>query len=83
MLTQLQRKGVRIPQDVSVIVIDEMQSTRHFVPPLTVLSQSPFQLGRRGLNKLIQMLCGEDDGAPEVLPTQLIVRESVADLPGE
>jgi DNA-binding LacI/PurR family transcriptional regulator len=78
MLAVLQRNNVRIPQDLSVIVIDEMQATRHFTPPLTTLSQSPYQLGRRGLGKLVEMLCGEDDGVPETLPTELIVRDSTA-----
>jgi DNA-binding LacI/PurR family transcriptional regulator len=77
LLAVLQRTGVQIPQDLSIIIIDEMEMIRHFTPPLTVLSQSPYQLGRRGLNKLIQMLRGEDEGCPEMLPIELIVRASV------
>jgi|SRR5579884_194547 len=78
MLSVLQRHRVSIPQDLSVIVIDEMQVTHHFTPSLTVLRQSPYELGRRGLNKLIRMCCGEDEGLPEMLPTQLVPRDSVA-----
>lgn len=71
-------KGVRIPEDLSVILIDDRSIVLNSLPPLTVLSQSPYELGRRGLRKLIRMLRGEDGGRPEMLPTELIVRSSVA-----
>ncbi len=77
LLTLVQRKGIQIPQDLSVIVIDEREVVRHYLPSLTVLSQSPYQLGRRGLSKLIRMLRGEDEGDPEMLPTELILHDSV------
>ncbi|HLK61484.1 MAG TPA: GntR family transcriptional regulator [Chthonomonadaceae bacterium] len=78
MLSVVERAGIAIPGDLSIIVIDEMQVTQRFTPPLTVLRQSPYELGRRGLNKLVRMCCGEDDGLPEMLPTELIPRQSVA-----
>jgi GntR family transcriptional regulator of arabinose operon len=83
MISILQRHGFHIPHDLSIIVIDDLQNSRHFVPSLTALSQSPYQLGRRGLEKLIQMLRGEDEGQPEMLPTELIVRDSVLARPAE
>ncbi len=78
MLSLLLRHGVKIPEDLSVIVIDEVQAVQHFVPALTVLRQPAYELGRRALAKVLQMLRGEDDGAPEVLATELILRDSVA-----
>jgi DNA-binding LacI/PurR family transcriptional regulator len=78
MLSLLLQHGVKIPEDLSVIVIDEVQAVQHFVPALTVLRQPTYELGRRALAKVLQMLRGEDDGAPEVLATELIPRDSVA-----
>jgi GntR family transcriptional regulator of arabinose operon len=77
LLAALQRQGVRIPDDLSVIVIDEVQALRYHLPTLTVLRQPTFELGQRGLAKLIGILNGTDEGAPEVLPTELIPGESV------
>lgn len=78
MLALLRNRNVSIPGELSVVCIDDMQMARHYSPPLTVLSQSAYQLGRSGLAKLTRMLRGEDDGRPELLATELIERESVA-----
>jgi DNA-binding LacI/PurR family transcriptional regulator len=80
-LAALRRQNVRIPEDLSVIVVDEVQALRHHDPPLTVLRQPTYELGRRGLAKLLAMLSGTDQGGPEVLPTELILRESVRPCP--
>jgi DNA-binding LacI/PurR family transcriptional regulator len=77
MLAVLANQGVRVPEDLSVVVIDERAALRHHVPALTVVRQPVQELGRRGLAKLLAMLRGEDDGAPEILPTELVVRDSV------
>jgi DNA-binding LacI/PurR family transcriptional regulator len=76
-LAALRRQNVRIPDELSIVVVDEVQALRHHDPPLTVLRQPTYELGRRGLAKLLAMLSGTDDGGPEVLPTELILRESV------
>lgn len=76
-LAALRRQSVRIPEDLSVVVVDEVQALRHHDPPLTVLRQPTYELGRRGLAKLLAIFSGTDDSKPEVLPTELILRESV------
>lgn len=76
-LAALRRQQVRIPDDLSIVVVDEVQALRHHDPPLTVLRQPAYELGRRGLEKLLALLAGEDNGAPEILPTELVLHESV------
>lgn len=76
----LRRQNIQVPQDLSVIAVDEVQALRHHYPPLTVVRQPTYELGRRGLAKLIGMLSGEDDGSPEILPTELLLRDSVRNL---
>lgn len=76
----LAHQGVRIPDDLSVIVMDDRSIWRHHWPPLTVLRQPSHELGRRGMAKLLALLRGEDEGHPEILPVELIQRESVRPL---
>lgn len=73
----LAHQGVRIPEDLSVVVMDDRSMWRHHWPPLTVMRQPSHELGRRGMVKLLAMLRGEDEGLPEILPVELIQRESV------
>jgi DNA-binding LacI/PurR family transcriptional regulator len=83
LLVVLAREGARIPDDVSIILIDDIQSLRYFTPRLTVLRQPTYDLGRRGLAKLVAMLHGDDDGAPVVLPAELVEGDSVRDITPE
>lgn len=76
-LAALLRQGLTVPGDVSVIVMDERASLRHHWPALTVVKQPIHEIGRRGLSKLLEMLHGTDEGEPEILPVELIVRDSV------
>jgi GntR family transcriptional regulator, arabinose operon transcriptional repressor len=73
-----ERKGVRIPDDVSLVVIDNIRGTSPSWPLMTTIRQPVYQLGHRSLSKLIEMLQSEDDGSPEVLPTELVIGETVA-----
>lgn len=81
-LAALARQRVRIPEDVSVVVLDERSALRHHFPPLTFVRQPVQELGRRGMAKLMAMIRGEDDGNPEILPAELIARDSVRTLSG-
>ncbi len=71
---------VSIPQDISIIAVDDREPNQHMVPKLSVLKQPMYKMGRRGLQKLVQMIKGEDNGSPEILPNELFITESVSEL---
>jgi GntR family transcriptional regulator of arabinose operon len=73
----LWNRKLRIPNDVSMIVTDDSELFRNCEPRLTVLSQPLFEMGARSVAKLLKMLRDEDNGQSEILPMELIVRESV------
>lgn len=77
-LQGLAQLKVAIPGDLSVILVDDVRATRLFDPPLTVLRQPSYELGRRGLAKLIAAVEGTDDGRMEMLRPDLIHKDSVA-----
>lgn len=73
----LREAGLRIPDDVSVVGFDDIEEAADFSPPLTTVAQDWDLLGREVLRVASESL----GGAPPqevLLPTRLVVRESVA-----
>lgn len=73
----LYRRGLRVPQDVSVVGFDDLPAARYTLPPLTTVRHPAGELGRLAATAMLQLLRGE---APEVtVPVPLMVlRESCA-----
>jgi GntR family transcriptional regulator, arabinose operon transcriptional repressor len=72
--------GLRIPQDVSVICVDDSDITRALTPPMTVVAQRPDEIGRRAVELLERRLRapGEHhEPAHEIVDVDLIRRQSV------
>ncbi|MFJ6694939.1 LacI family DNA-binding transcriptional regulator [Streptomyces sp. NPDC091272] len=74
-LQVLRRRGLRVPEDVSVIGFDDLAGARHANPPLTTVRQPVRALGREMARMLVGAIDGQDPG-PLILPTRLTVRES-------
>ncbi|HHY81961.1 MAG TPA: LacI family transcriptional regulator [Clostridiales bacterium] len=70
--------GLRIPQDISVVGIDNLQFTPFLDPPLTTVSQPLYQMGEAAAERLISIIKG-DKSPPyiNVMETRLIIRKSV------
>ncbi len=69
------RLGVRVPQDIAVVGYDDIHMAAYASPALTTIRQDVRRAGRLLVRKLLRMLQGEDVRS-EMLPTELIVRES-------
>lgn len=79
LMRALDERGLRVPQDISVVGFDDIALASQFSPPLTTIRQDFSELGRRTVDLLIRQLEG-DTITPHVdlVPTQLIIRESTA-----
>lgn len=75
-------KGLRIPDDISVIGFDNIDESSAFPPPLTTVAQDWERIGKEALSSVLKLLDGESPGRT-VLPTALIERESCAPPPRE
>ena len=75
---ELQRLGLRVPQDVAVIGFDDEAFGRWMYPRLTTLRQPLTKMGAVAAEYLIQRLEAEEEIplCREVLPVELVVRES-------
>lgn len=67
-----------VPADISVIGFDDKFSAAFLNPPLTTVSQPLQEMGRRAVQRLESMVWGGSASGVERLPTQLVVRDSVA-----
>ncbi|HIY64958.1 MAG TPA: LacI family transcriptional regulator [Candidatus Agrococcus pullicola] len=72
--------GLSVPADVSFVAFDNLDWTTLVTPPLTVVEQPVYEIGRRAATALTDRLAGERDGAGEeiLLETRFVERDSVA-----
>lgn len=77
----LHRRGLRVPQDISIVGFDDVDHSAFSLPPLTTVKQPLLELGLEAANAIVAMIGG---GRLQRLPThslKLIVRESTRALP--
>lgn len=71
----LLQNGVSVPDDISVVGYDDIRMAAYFSPSLTTIRQDVTKAGRLLVSKILRRLEGEPVRS-ELLPTELIVRES-------
>jgi LacI family transcriptional regulator len=77
LLCYLNLKGVRIPDDLSVIGFDNIRMARMTIPQLTTVAQPMYEIGYRAVEKLHSRISGEEDPVlREYVSHEIIVRSS-------
>lgn len=77
-LRGLHEMGLQAPHDLSIASFDDMPFAELLHPPLTTVRQPIEDLGRLGVSTLLAQLRGEQVRGVARLPTELILRGSVA-----
>jgi LacI family transcriptional regulator len=76
-LQALNERGLRVPEDMSVVGVDDMPWQVATRPPLTCVAQPTYDIGATAARLLMARLADPGRAAQRVeLPTELIVRES-------
>ncbi|MFY0598451.1 MAG: LacI family DNA-binding transcriptional regulator [Cyclobacteriaceae bacterium] len=77
-MAQLGNSGVKIPGDLMVTGFDNRSICTLISPTLTTINHSTRDLGRRAFEMLFSMLESEESVENEVIPAELIIRESTS-----
>ncbi|WP_426504673.1 LacI family DNA-binding transcriptional regulator [Dactylosporangium sp. McL0621] len=83
LMSRFGARGVRVPDDVSIVGFDDIPASALVSPALTTVSQPKDQCGRAGVDLLVDLLNERPrpGGARASLPTRLIVRASTGPAP--
>lgn len=77
-LRKLYHLGIRVPDDISVIGIDDVVSSKYLIPALTTMAVDRKEMGRLGIDLLQRAIAGEPCTSVFLPQCKLIVRESTA-----
>ena len=72
----VQREGIRVPEDMSIIGFDDSMMSRENVPSLTTIHQDAQIRAKTAINLLEAMRKGEKVEKKITLPVNLIIRDS-------
>jgi LacI family transcriptional regulator len=75
----VRRRGLRVPDDVSVVGFDDLPEARWASPPLTTVRQPLAEMGLLAARTVLRLAQGEDVDTPRIeLATHLVARDSTA-----
>jgi LacI family transcriptional regulator len=75
----LYRRGVRVPDDVSMVGFDDLSSSSYTTPPLTTVRQAIRDMSRAAADAVLTLLAGQRVNLPR-FEVSLVIRESTAML---
>ncbi|MEO1459407.1 MAG: LacI family DNA-binding transcriptional regulator [Pseudomonadota bacterium] len=82
-LFELQRAGLSVPGDVSVMGFDNIAWSGHAEPALTTIALPVERMGRAAASALINRLEEGAEIQPQLLPGRLVIRASTGPAPAE
>ncbi len=80
LIKMLLQKGIRVPEDVSVISIDDSDFALHSEVPITSLPHPKESLGAKAAEVLLQLIAGRKKDATFEFSTRVVERASVSDV---
>ena len=72
-------KGIRIPEELSILGFDDIDMSNLCTPALTTIHQPKYEIGVESMNMLLACMNGETpkNGMKTILETRLVFRDSV------
>lgn len=81
LMSRLQHRGIRIPEDISVIGYDNIDLAAYFSPPLTTIHQPKRRVGKTAFEILLERIKNkEHEKRVFEMQPELVVRDSVKNI---
>lgn len=74
----IRMRGLRIPEDISLVGFDDLPLALYMNPPLTTVRQPKHEMGRMAMQVLLKMVAGSDARQNIKVSGELILRQSTA-----
>ena len=75
-LEELERRGIRVPEDVALFGFDDIDEGRHARPPLSTVRQPVREHGRRAFELVMDQLDGREIARRTSIESHLVLRKS-------
>jgi len=72
----LQRRGIRVPEDVALVGFDDIDEAALMFSPLTTVRMPNYEMGKRATEMLLDRLAGQPVEPHVTVPAHMIIRES-------
>ncbi|GGA48549.1 putative HTH-type transcriptional regulator MsmR [Paenibacillus physcomitrellae] len=72
----LKEAGLKVPKDVALVGIDDIEMAAYMDPPLTTIKIYTEQMGQTAVKMLLERIEGREVPLKVVLPSKLIIRNS-------
>ena len=78
-MEEARRRGIRVPQDLSIVGFDDTFLATRATPPLTTVAQPLVEMGQLAVRSLAQVITSDRVGTSHIeLATRLVVRGSTS-----
>ncbi len=74
--------GLTVPKDVSIVSTDDDRSFASMSPSISAIRQPVAEIGRTAVARLAEMIAAGVSKTDIVVPSELVLRDSVASVPG-
>ncbi len=80
----IKKRGLKIPDDVSVVGVGDYETAPYFDPPLTCVGVSRDEIGERASQLLLRLLDHPESGpVHEQIPVRAVLRDSTGHRPSD
>lgn len=76
-ISEFARRGLRVPEDISVMGFDDTAIAEMYLPPLTTVAQPQYEMGWKAMELLVKRMQGVDAMGNLTVPHNIVVRNSV------
>lgn len=80
-MAAIHQEGLRIPEDISLIGISDIEASKYLNPPLTTIAIPQEKMGEIASNELLRRINGDTTPPKQIfVPTNLVVRNSIKNI---